>query len=129
MKTFIVSLFIFTLIAVLVVWNALYIGNTADALLTLAESLPQDKEAFERGGEETAMLMDSLYGLWDDRFPRLAFTAGYDNINRADDAVLQMRVCLENDNPEDFCVARAIFCDGIKRLRSLEGFSFHGIFG
>lgn len=129
MRTFIVSLVILTLIAVLVIWNAVYIGSTADALLTLAESLPADKDAFERGGEDAALIMDSLYRLWDDRFPRLSFIVGYDNINRADDAVLQMRVCFDNDNADDFCVVQAIFCDGIRRLQSLEGFSFHGIFG
>lgn len=128
MKTFIVSLFIFGILTALVICNAVYIGKTTDRLLALAEELPRDAESFEREAESAADKTEALYALWDDRVIRLTFTMGYESINRADGAILDMRVSMKNGNGEDFSVARAVFCDAIRRLHSLESFSFRGIF-
>lgn len=128
MKTFLISVLLFCVVLILVICNALYIRKTTEELLILAESLPADADAFEAQYHAAAEEMDALYTLWDKSFMRLAFTTGYDNINRADDAMLSMYVNFENKSGEDFAVSRAIFCDGVRRLQSLESFSFHGIF-
>ena len=56
------------------------------------------------------------------------FTAGYDNINRADDAILLMYISYRDGDGDDFAVARMTFCDGLKRLKMLESFTLDGIF-
>lgn len=127
MRTFLVALLIFLSITAFVVVNAVYIGGTAKELLALAEKLPADAESFERSGEEAKETMDALYALWDSRFRRLTRTTGYDSLDRADEAILEMRVHFENGNGEDFSVAEQTFLDAVRRLRELESFSLNGI--
>lgn len=128
MKTFIVALLLFGTVLTFVICNAFYIGKKIDSLLEIAESLPADASTFEAEYAEIETDIARLWQIWDESFNRIAFTTGYDNINRADDALLSLYVSFQNGNADDFTVARMTFCDGLKRLKMLESFSPDGIF-
>ena len=127
MKTFLASLILAGAVLTFVICNASYIGGKIDDLLALAEALPSTAEAFEAEDPIAKEKMETLWELWDKSFERIAFTSGYDNINRADDALLTMYVSFQNGNADDFTTARMAFCDGLKRLKMLESFSLDGI--
>lgn len=128
MKTFIASLLLISAVLTFVICNSCYIGGKIDALLEIAEMLPADADAFETGKDTLEDSMDLLWQMWDKSFNRIAFTAGYDNINRADDAILLMYISYRDGDGDDFAVARMTFCDGLKRLKMLESFTLDGIF-
>ena len=128
MKTFIASLLLISAVLTFVICNSCYIGGKIDALLEIAEMLPADADAFEAGKDTLEDNMERLWQMWDESFNRIAFTAVYDNINRADDAILLMYISYRDGDGDDFAVARMTFCDGLKRLKMLESFTLDGIF-
>ncbi len=128
MKTFIASLLLISAVLTFVICNSCYIGGKIDELLEIAETLPADADAFEAGKDTLEEDMERLWQMWDESFNRIAFTAGYDNINRADDAILLMYISYRDGDGDDFAVARMTFCDGLKRLKMLESFTLDGIF-
>ena len=127
MKTFIVSLILASLAFGFVVWNSVCISAKLDNLLELAEALPADADAFDENDPATKEHMEALWQLWDKNFNRIAFTSGYENIDRADDAAVTMYVSFQNGSADDFTIARQAFCDGIERLKTLESFTLNGI--
>jgi len=128
MKTFVVAILLISAVFTFVLCNAYYIGGKIDALLEIAETLPADARAFEADYAKTEETINRLWQMWNESFNRIAFTTGYENINRADDALLSMYVSYQNGNGDDFAVAKMTFCDGLKRLKMLESFSPDGIF-
>lgn len=126
MKTFLVSLVLTAAVLTFVICNSLYIGGKIEELLAIAEELPADADAFEADAAAEEK-MEQLWTLWDESFERIAFTSGYENLNRADDAILTMYISFQNRNADDFTIARMTFCDGLKRLKMLESFSLDGI--
>ena len=82
---------------------------------------------FDENDPATKEQMEALWQLWDKNFNRIAFTSGYENIDRADDAAVTMYVSFQNGNADDFTIARQAFCDGIERLKTLESFTLNGI--
>ena len=128
MKTFIASIAIIMAVLTFVICNAAIVTGKIDELLTIAEALPADADAFDEAYDALAGEMERLRALWDKTMPFLAVTVGYDNLNRADEAFVSLYVNYENRNGDDFTVARMHFCDGLRRLRMLEGFHPNGIF-
>lgn len=126
MKTFIAALAILISVLIFVLCNMVSITQKIDAMLTIAERLPSDKTEFE--GQDLASDVTNLWQFWDGNFGAIAFTCGYDNLNRADDAMLSLFISWKNQNADDFCVARKIFCDSLERLRKLESFHIDGLF-
>ena len=127
MKTFLIALILAGSVLTFVICNAFYIGGKVDELLATAQELPADAEAFEATAGTAKEKMEKLWQLWDACFERIAFTSGYDNLNRADDAMLTMYVSFQNENTDDFMIAKMTFCDALKRLKLLESFSLNGI--
>ncbi len=128
MKSFIVALILICSVTVFIIINAGQTVSAIDEMLALAESLPQNVDIFDTEYENIQETVYSLCLLWDKKFPYIAFTAGYENTNRCDEAIGSIRVHFENRNGTDFTVARAEFCDCLDRLRILEGFHLQGIF-
>ena len=126
MKTFIAALVILTAIFGLVIWNTLDLQKTLDEMLSLTEALPTEASDFTQS-EETTATVDRLYTLWDREFTRIAFTSGYENCNRADEAIGALFVYYKAGNAADFAHARLILWDSLHRLRMLESFHFDSI--
>ncbi len=126
MKTFIVALCLLALIVGFVVWNTMDLHRIFDEMIAIAEALPVNADEFEKDAENDVRV-DELYRLWDKNFSRIAFTGGYENINRADEALCALFVHYQNDNAKDFTHARLIFWDSLQRMRTLEGFGLESI--
>ena len=127
MKTFLAALVLFALIVGFVVWNTIDLQKTFQELLTLTEALPFEAEDFRKDAQ-TQETVENLYRLWDKKFSRIAFTGGYENCNRADEALGSLFIHFQNDNAEDFTHARLMLWDSLRRLKMLESFHFDSIF-
>ena len=127
MKTFLVALVILVLVIGFVIWNALDLKKTFEELLTITEALPAEASEFQKD-EATREKVDALWRIWDKKFARITFTNGYENCNRADEALVSLVIHYQNDNAEDFTHARLIFWDSLCRLKTLESFGLDSIF-
>lgn len=126
MKTFIAALIILSTIISFVIWNTIDIQKTLGEMLEITEALPIEAKDFKKD-EQTLALVDTLYHLWDKKIGRIVFTAGYDNCNRADEAVSALFIHYHNDNAGDFTHARLILQDSLNRLKTLESLHFDSI--
>ena len=120
MKTFIAALIILSAIVGFVIWNTIDLQKTLGEMLKITEALPMEAKDFKKDGE-TLALVNTLYSLWDQKMGRIVFTGGYDNCNRADEAVSALFIHYHNGNAEDFTLARLILWDSLNRMKMLEG--------
>ncbi len=127
MKSFMIALVLLVLVIGFIVWNAIDLQKTFDEMLVIVESLPFEAKEFKKDAE-TEHAVEELYRLWDKNFARIAFTSGYDNCNRADEALGSLFIHFKNDNASDFTHARLMFWDSLRRLKMLESFHFDSIF-
>lgn len=127
MKTFVIAIIIFSVVIGFVIWNAIDLQKSFGEMLALTEALPFDIEDFKQDAQ-TKELVDKLYYLWDKKFDRIVFTSGYENCNRADEAITALFVHYKNNNASDFTHARLILWDSLRRLKMLESFHFDSIF-
>lgn len=127
MKSFIIAISLLFSITVFVTVNSSKTISRIDQMLKIAEALPKTEEAFLHGEYADEDVL-ALIALWDRHFPVLVYTAGYANTNRCDEAIGALAVHFHNQNGSDFAVALSEFCDGLRRLRTLEGFDWDGIF-
>ena len=126
MKSFIVALFLLLSVGLFVTATAIRTVNCVDTLQSMADKLPKTEETFLR----TDDIEDHVYALlalWDQEFPSIVCTAGYENTNRCDEAIRALNIHFQNKNGSDFSVALSQFCDGLSRLRILEGIHWQGI--
>ena len=127
MKSFVFAICLLLAVTIFITANAIKTVEHIDEMLNIANSLPRNEEEFS-SKEHIEKDVLSLIELWDREFPALTFTAGYDNTNRCDEAIGALAVHFRNNNGADFAVALSEFCDGLYRLRILEGFHWEGIF-
>ena len=120
MKTFIASLLIVGI-------NSAKTADTVKELLSIAESLPENEQEFEKNAEETQKKVEELYSLWDKKIDGLAYIMSYDMLDRADDAVISLYSAYSTSDTEDFLLARAKLCDSLKRLLMFCGFSIKSL--
>ena len=128
MKSFIFALLMLFSVTVFIIFNAYQTVSNIDEMLLLTDLLPRNEKDFENCAEETSLAVYELTKLWDRCFPLIAFSAGYENTNRCDEAIGALAIHFENKNGEDFSVALSEFRDSLSRLRILEGFHWQGIF-
>ena len=126
MKTFIAAIVILSAIIGFVIWNTIDLQKTLGEMLEITEALPLEAKDFKKD-EETRALVDKLYNLWDKKMGRIVFTGGYDNCNRADEAISALYIHYHNDNGGDFTHARLVLWDSLNRLKMLEGLHFDSI--
>lgn len=127
MKTFIASLLIFALLCVFVGINSAKTSDTVKEILSIAESLPDNEQEFEKNAEETRKKVEELYSLWDKKIDGLAYIMSYDMLDRADEAVISLYSAYSISDTEDFILARAKLCDSLKRLLMFCGFSIKSL--
>ena len=127
MKSFLLAIVLLLTVSLFVSVNA---GKTVlriDEMLSIANALPKTEEAF-LSAENISDDIFALIDLWDQEFPKIARTAGYANTNRCDQAIGALAVHFQNRNGAEFAVALSELCDGLHRLRTLEGVCWEGIF-
>ena len=128
MKSFLIAILLIASVSLFVCFHAHRTASAIDEMLVLIENLPQSGTAFASAYEAAAPSVHQLVALWDREFPRIAFTAGYENTNRCDEAIGALSVYFENGSGTDFLVALSEFKDSLERLRILESFHIEGIF-
>ena len=128
MKTFIAALLLVSIVLTFVLCNMFYICGKIDEMLAIVETFPTDDAAFEAEYDTLREPMEKLWTVWDSNFNRIASTTGYENINRADDAIIMLYTSYQNRDGNNFSLACLTFTDSIKRLKALESFSLQSIF-
>ena len=128
MKSFTVALILLLSVILFVGFHTHKTLAYIDEMLSLADTLPQNAADFEKRSQKDDEAILALIDLWDEYFPFIAFTAGYDNTNRCDTAIGEIDIHFQNRNASDFSAALSEFCDSLARLRILEGFHLEGIF-
>ena len=127
MKSFIFALLLLLSVSLFVTVNAAKTVSRIDQMLAIADDLPKNEADFI-SANGTAEKVNALISLWDKEVPSIVCTAGYENTNRCDEAIGALAVHFRNKNGADFSVALSEFCDGLSRLRILEGIHWQGIF-
>ena len=127
MKSFLLAILLLSIVSLFVLSNARKTVLRIDEMLSITTALPKTEEAFS-SAEDIDNDIFTLIDLWDQEFPKIARTAGYANTNRCDQAIGALAVHFQNRNGAEFSVALSEFCDGLHRLRTLEGISWEGIF-
>ena len=128
MKTFIAALALLAVLTALIITNAACINGAADEMLALCEAFPRDSEEFNARYEAISAAAEELFDLWDKYFERFSATIGFENIDRADDALTELYAAAKNRDGEAFIPAAMKFKDSVRRLRRLENFNFGSIF-
>lgn len=128
MKSFIFALLMLLSVCIFITVNACKTTARIDEMLSLTEILPKNEDEFKNQTREIETAVMELTRLWEKYFPSIAFTAGYENTNRCDEAIGALEIHFANGNGEDFTVSLSEFCDAISRVRMLEGFHWQGIF-
>ena len=127
MKSFILAIFLLLSVSLFVFINAGRTTARIDEMLRIANSLPKTEAAF-LSADGIGNDVSALIGLWDREFPEIARTAGYANTNRCDQAIGALAVHFQNHSGAEFAVSLSEFCDGLQRLRTLEGINRESIF-
>ena len=127
MKSFIFALLMLFAISLFVTINASHTTSHINEMLQLTETLPKTKTDFEELSDQVKASIIKLTELWDQYFPLISFTAGYENTNRCDEAIGALEMHFKNGNGEDFSVSLSEFCDSLARLKILEGFHWQGL--
>lgn len=127
MKTFLGAVAIFLVIIAFVIMNMVHIEKLAGEMLSLCEALPRDTDEFLRDHDRVMADVERLWTLWDKSVERFALTIGYDNIDRADDALTELYFSAKNRDGEMFVTAAGKFYDALRRLRELEQFNLQSI--
>ena len=127
MKSFLLAILLLSIVSLFVLSNARKTVLRIDEMLSITTALPKTEEAFS-SAEDIDNDIFTLIDLWDQEFPKIARTAGYANTNRCDQAIGALAVHFQNRNGNEFAVTLSEFCDGLYRLRTLEGISWEGLF-
>lgn len=128
MKTFICALVIVCILTGVVVLNMLSINRTVDEMLDIASSVPEHDDDIADDFSDVADKIEKLWELWDKKITKLAYTVGYDDINRADDAMCEFYTSYVTKSKDSFITARLKFIDAVRRIKQMENFNPHSIF-
>lgn len=127
MKTFVASVIIFVGVGAFVVLNMLAINKITGEMFEICASLPKSEEEFYANYEAALEATERLWELWDRKIDRIAYTVGYENIDRADDAMTELYSSAKNKDGGDYITAGMKFYDAILRLRELESFDIQSV--
>ena len=97
-------------------------------MLDIACSVPERGSDISEDFSDISESVEKLWELWDKKIAKLAFTVGYDDINRADDAMSELYTSYITKTKDSFITARMKFIDAIRRIRQMENFNLHSIF-
>lgn len=128
MRSFLIACVLFFCVIAFVFGHACYVSAILTEIYGLTQDLPQTEAEFSTQYSSVSARISELCALWDRHFPYIAFTVGYDNTNRCDDAVGDLEAYCKNRNADEFIAALTRFRDALSRLRTLESFHPESIF-
>lgn len=128
MKSTRIAAALLLLVSVFVTWNGIYVSSEIGSVREMASLLPKESTEMKNRAAEGNELCRRIAEKWDAVFPYLTYVCSYQELNRADDAVLELTAAFRDEQYEDAAAARGKLLDAIRRLAELEGLTFGGIF-
>lgn len=121
MKTFIISTAIFSALIAIIIFNNIYINNSAEKLEELAGNITTGTGNIEERVAE-------LEAFWNKNKDKMEFTTNHTSINSIGIKIINIR--LFADNHDDIQLAREVLLlkEEIREMRRLEKFSIENIF-
>ena len=120
MQTLITVLIIFLALCLAMVFNYLYINNTADELAQLTESLSlDDPDCLPR--------INELEKMWEKSSLIFSLTVSFKDLDYLGENLLALKSSAESRNALEFERYRALLVDAIDGVRRLESFSIINI--
>ena len=120
MKSFVISLVLFSLLTATIVLNYSYINKCAEFLIGTSEKL--SFEAEDAGG------IKELEKFWDKNRDIIGLSVSYREIDHFCETLISLRSYYESGNRSEFENSRAILIDAAEELARLERFSVGNIF-
>lgn len=128
MKSFIIALVIFVLVAGLGLWSSLYTEKYVKELKAQLAQLPKTEEEFISGYDDTEIKVQRIREMWADSAEKISAVIGYDGFNRGDDAVSEMTASFYLADAQTFEFSVRKFYDALERIRKTDGINLHSIF-
>ena len=122
MKSFIITLIIFSALLGTIATNFFYINKVGDELKEKAETLDISNI------EECKAQLDELYLYWKDNETMISFSVSYTELNCVDDNITKMMTYLEHNDIVNFECYRASLLNAIEEMRRLEKLLLKNIF-
>ena len=119
MKSFYVSLAVFGLLFAVIIFNSLFVRQTADRLTSLLGALPPCEEASEPFEEATRF--------WEERRSLIALTAPHKDIEALNTQMLHLKAAIQTKDAHAFERARTLAIDAADYLQALEKFSIDNL--
>jgi hypothetical protein len=128
LKSFIIACILLGLVGTFVCLHTHHTAEILNEISALTQAIPTTETEFFTEYASVSSYISELCSLWDRYFSYIAFTIGYDNTNRCDEAICDLQAYCENRSAEDFAAALLRFRDALDRLRMLESFHPQSIF-
>ncbi len=119
------------ILAVLIVGasvNSVVISKKLRDMDDLVRQIPAEIEEMQAQTAICKAKIGEIYHEWDRLMPYLAYVCSYTELNRADEAILELCGSIETGTYEDAVVARSKLLDALRRIRDLEGISPCAVF-
>lgn len=112
MKTFIVSLLIFSLLLITIARNAIFVNGTMDKLEQTIKEMPTCETASD--------MLREAETLWREKRSALALSVSYGEIRDVDVSLVEMRAAIDAGDALQFETARLTALGAIDDIRRLE---------
>lgn len=117
MKIFIISLTIFLVMSCAIIFNSIYINNTAEKLEEIAKEITESGEG-----------IDALEKLWDKNMKIVEFTVNHSLVNAIGIRIKNIRHYSDAGLAEPMLRERMLLLEDLKELKRLDEFLVHNIF-
>lgn len=123
MRSFLCAVAIFVLVTGFVIVNTVCLGGQVKEMIVLSERLPESEDDFLSGYPSLSDDVETLWKMWDKAVKSLSLTVGYDVIDRADEAIIELRNGYRCRDEDVFLTARDKWLDSLRRIKELESFN------
>ena len=119
MKSFYVSLIAFALLLLAIIWNAHFVRQTTEDLISQLNALPNCEQA--------ADAFEKAQNFWEARKGLIALTTSHTDIEALDVQFTQIEIALQTKDYPTFERARALAIEATRYLYELEKFSIDNL--
>lgn len=122
MKSFVVTLVIFSLLIAFIIFNYAFVNRYSKCLADMTEALP------DIGADDCIEKIGALTEEWQKHRCFISFSAGISSLQNIDDLLDSLLVAKETGNGYEFRKAKALLINAFDDLAQFESFSPEDIF-
>ena len=122
MKSFVVTLVIFSLLIAFIIFNYVFVNRYSKCLADMTEALP------DIGADDCIEKIGALTEGWQKHRCFISFSAGISSLQNIDDLLDSLLVAKETGNGYEFRKAKALLINAFDDLAQFESFSPEDIF-